>query len=129
VSNKCNNCQSKNLCAVSSDAGCWCFNYPPLEELYQLVGEQFLKSESCLCADCLKEEINRKVDQYVDLFKEGKVKNTMPAVTTRTNKLIEGLDYYLENGQWVFKAWSHLKRGYCCGSGCRHCPYPKELVK
>ncbi|HEX8813035.1 MAG TPA: DUF5522 domain-containing protein [Terracidiphilus sp.] len=32
-------------------------------------------------------------------------------------------DYYLENGLMVFTAAYHLKRGYCCGSGCRHCPY------
>jgi hypothetical protein len=25
----------------------------------------------------------------------------------------------------VFTAQHHLKRGYCCGNGCRHCPYPK----
>ena len=32
-------------------------------------------------------------------------------------------DYYLENGLLVFTSAYHLKRGYCCGSGCRHCPY------
>ena len=32
-------------------------------------------------------------------------------------------DYYLENGLLVFTAAFHLKRGSCCGSGCRHCPY------
>ena len=32
-------------------------------------------------------------------------------------------DYYMENGLMVFTAAWHLKRGYCCGSGCRHCPY------
>ncbi|HTV09119.1 MAG TPA: DUF5522 domain-containing protein [Candidatus Aquilonibacter sp.] len=32
-------------------------------------------------------------------------------------------DYYLENGLVVFTAAYHLKRGSCCGSGCRHCPY------
>jgi hypothetical protein len=26
----------------------------------------------------------------------------------------------------VFTAKFLLRRGYCCGSGCRHCPYPKE---
>jgi hypothetical protein len=39
------------------------------------------------------------------------------------NELIEGEDYYLENGNWVFTAKFLLKRGYCCRSGCRHCPY------
>lgn len=37
--------------------------------------------------------------------------------------LIEGEDYYLENGNWVFTAKYLLHRGYCCRSGCRHCPY------
>ncbi|MBK7693841.1 MAG: hypothetical protein IPI30_05830 [Saprospiraceae bacterium] len=32
-------------------------------------------------------------------------------------------DYYLENGFVVFTAVYHLRRGYCCRSGCRHCPY------
>lgn len=36
----------------------------------------------------------------------------------------ENEDYYLENGYSVFTAAFHLKRGYCCGNGCRHCPYP-----
>ena len=36
---------------------------------------------------------------------------------------LEPEDYYQENGCIVFTAAYHLKRGYCCGSGCRHCPY------
>lgn len=40
------------------------------------------------------------------------------------NKLIEGEDYYLTpEGFKVFTEKFHLKRGYCCRSGCRHCPY------
>jgi hypothetical protein len=35
-------------------------------------------------------------------------------------------DYYMENGLLVFTRSYHLKRGYCCGSGCRHCPYGKR---
>jgi hypothetical protein len=37
--------------------------------------------------------------------------------------LVEGEDFYLENGKYVFTAHFLLKRGYCCESGCRHCPY------
>ena len=37
--------------------------------------------------------------------------------------LVEGEDFYLEGGFLVFTARYHLRRGYCCGSGCRHCPY------
>jgi hypothetical protein len=38
-------------------------------------------------------------------------------------ELQEGLDYYLEDGLLVFTAAFLRKRGYCCESGCRHCPY------
>jgi Family of unknown function (DUF5522) len=37
--------------------------------------------------------------------------------------LIEGVHYYIENGRWVFTQTYHTQRGYCCGSGCRHCPW------
>ena len=40
------------------------------------------------------------------------------------NKLIEGEDYYLTpEGYKVFTEKFHLKRGYCCKNGCRHCAY------
>jgi hypothetical protein len=32
-------------------------------------------------------------------------------------------DYYFEGETIVFTAAYHVRRGYCCGSGCRHCPY------
>ena len=37
--------------------------------------------------------------------------------------LCEGEDYYVERGPLVFTAAYHRKRGSCCASGCRHCPY------
>ena len=37
--------------------------------------------------------------------------------------LVEGEDYYREGAFVVFTARYHLRRGYCCESGCRHCPY------
>jgi hypothetical protein len=37
---------------------------------------------------------------------------------------IEEGDYYLTpEGYRCFTEQFHLKRGYCCESGCRHCPY------
>jgi hypothetical protein len=32
-------------------------------------------------------------------------------------------DYYEEGGRIVFTRACHLRRGHCCGSGCRHCPF------
>ncbi len=44
-------------------------------------------------------------------------------------KLEEGVDYYLNDaGLLVFTAAYHLKRGYCCGNNCRHCPYDHQNV-
>ena len=37
--------------------------------------------------------------------------------------LREGEDYYVERGRYVFTAAYLRRRGYCCASGCRHCPY------
>lgn len=43
--------------------------------------------------------------------------------------LTEGTDYYLlPDGRLVFTEAYHLNRGYCCGSGCLHCPYNYERV-
>ena len=37
--------------------------------------------------------------------------------------LVEGEDFYREGAAIVFTASYHLRRGYCCESGCRHCPW------
>jgi len=37
--------------------------------------------------------------------------------------LAEGEDYYLEGSMMVFTERFLLRRGFCCESGCRHCPY------
>ena len=43
--------------------------------------------------------------------------------------LIEGTDfYYNEQGNFVFTEAYHLQKGYCCGNGCKHCPYNYEKV-
>ncbi len=41
----------------------------------------------------------------------------------------EGLapgDAYMEGPYVVFTAQYHRRRGYCCNSACRHCPYREE---
>ena len=36
-------------------------------------------------------------------------------------------DYYLtEEGYIVFTEKHHLKRGFCCQSGCKHCPWKEK---
>ena len=38
--------------------------------------------------------------------------------------MIEGIDDIIEDGLLVFTKEYHLKRGFCCKNGCKHCPYP-----
>ncbi len=35
----------------------------------------------------------------------------------------KNIDFYVEDGNLVFTETYLKKRGYCCESGCRHCPY------
>ncbi|WP_317127448.1 DUF5522 domain-containing protein [Hymenobacter metallilatus] len=41
--------------------------------------------------------------------------------------LLPGDYYYTPDGYMVFTEQYHRRRGYCCGSGCRHCPWKKKV--
>lgn len=46
---------------------------------------------------------------------------------TKELKLTEGKDYYFNgDGLMVFTREYHLRRGFCCKSGCTHCPFGIE---
>lgn len=46
----------------------------------------------------------------------------------KKDKSIESEDYYTnEEGYIVFTEKYHLKRGYCCKSNCKHCPYGYDI--
>lgn len=39
-------------------------------------------------------------------------------------------EYYKSpEGYFVFTEKHHLKRGYCCQNGCKHCPYGFDKKK
>jgi len=43
--------------------------------------------------------------------------------------LTEWIDfYYNDDGYMVFTEKYLLNRGFCCGNGCRHCPFNYENV-
>jgi hypothetical protein len=44
--------------------------------------------------------------------------NAVPGKT-----LVEGEDFYYEGPYMVFTEKFLRERGYCCESGCRHCPW------
>lgn len=55
----------------------------------------------------------------VEGLMEKKTKNTQ-----ESNRGLLKEDFYLnEQGFMVFTEVYHLKRGYCCKNGCKHCPY------
>ena len=45
-------------------------------------------------------------------------------------ELIENIHYYVnDEGLIVFTEQFHLEKGFCCGIGCKHCPYRYENVE
>ena len=43
------------------------------------------------------------------------------------NKELDPEDfYYSPEGYIIFTEKYHLKRGYCCKNGCKHCPYDPQ---
>jgi hypothetical protein len=77
-----------------------------------------------MCTDCLHKATKEKIDSYVlETTVEKALAENKAKDLPKTKHFIEGIDYYIENSFWVFTAWHHLKRGHCCKSGCRHCPY------
>lgn len=53
----------------------------------------------------------------------------VPTPSPDNEPLREGDDYYMDGPYLVFTAAYHRKRGYCCGSGCRHCPWRDDTAK
>jgi hypothetical protein len=79
----------------------------------------------CLCPNCLSKSIGAHIAEAI----ASKSHDEMLALAARydnTSPLIEHIDFTIENGAYVFTPWYHLKRGNCCGNGCRNCPYPSE---
>ncbi|MCF8362932.1 MAG: hypothetical protein K9G70_09960 [Prolixibacteraceae bacterium] len=44
--------------------------------------------------------------------------------------LTEGVDYYMSKKGYRVMTEKYLReRGWCCGNGCKHCPYQPRAVK
>lgn len=115
----CNTCGNSFTCNTSPRETCWCDRYPPILSPNP--------KEGCLCPDCLHQKMKETITQFVIEVVEGRQNNVATKYANKT--LIEDIDYYLEDGKWVFTEWFHLKRGDCCGNACRHCPYDHKNVK
>jgi Family of unknown function (DUF5522)/Cysteine-rich CWC len=102
-------CGKPNNCQLCTDAtykgSCWCAQVEIPEMLLAQVLPE-LKNKNCICRACVME------------FHRTKNSGATP-------KILPG-DFYFDNGLMVFTAAYHRRRGYCCSSGCRHCPYETE---
>lgn len=121
MSQKCPNCGEPLDCQARGPSPCWCFSYPPLLSPREEKG--------CLCPDCMKGQLLLRTRKIVEDIKAGRRKNDVARLAGPSRALKEGIDYYVEDGLWVLTGWFHLKRGYCCGNACRHCPYDHVNVK
>jgi len=109
------------VCKSSFDCttNCWCNDFPSIMPMNPERG--------CLCKNCLKKEVTKKIDEYLSNLtpeKRKKIQNLGPVKNT-----VEGIDYYINNNNlFVFTAWYHLRRGYCCKNNCLHCPYKTTIT-
>jgi len=95
-----NECQ---LCTSAAYKGpCWCALVNIPEKLLARVPAES-RNRACICRDC------------VMTFHRERAGNDSPA-------LLPG-DFYFDHGLMVFTAAYLRRRGYCCESNCRHCPY------
>jgi hypothetical protein len=103
-------CGEANQCQLCTDSAykgpCWCASVKiPAELLARVPAEDVNKS--CICKRCIEATL-----------RESHRKTPLQA---------RAGDFYFEaGGLLVFTEAYHLRRGYCCASGCRHCPYPRE---
>jgi hypothetical protein len=104
---QCPLCGQANDCRQCTNAAyrgpCWCERVDIPEALLARV-PLAARNQSCICRTC------------VMAFHRS---NNSGAPEP---KILPG-DFYFDNGLMVFTAIYHRRRGYCCDSGCRHCPY------
>jgi len=122
----CVKCGVDMACGADSDTpSCWCKGFPRLPPEVGVDGSQ------CLCPNCLGLVLNRSVERGIEekgvsamvvLASENGINSVSDTVRGKPG-LVEHVDFQIENGKYVFSSWYHLKRGYCCGSGCRNCPF------
>jgi hypothetical protein len=102
----CSRCGAGFMCGARvADGLCWCNDLPAIA---------LSEGADCLCPSCLAAAVEAAAP----------AKNAGPRMP-----LVEGEDYYSAGSSIVFTAAYHLRRGYCCGNGCRHCPYEGTAKK
>ena len=104
----CPRCKKEFACHSEDISICDCSKINLSNETKSYLANTFY---GCLCNECLFH-----LNELVAKEKE----HPFPG---RGGDLIEGLHYYNEGEYRVFTEFYLLSRGFCCRSGCRHCPY------
>ena len=112
----CSECGTPFACGCAQ-GGCWCNDYPAV-----LPADP---AKSCLCPTCLAKAIGQKIEERLATLPHSEAlqwaQQQPPTIRSR-----EHIDYTVERGNYVYSRWFLLKRGICCGNGCRNCPYPPK---
>jgi hypothetical protein len=116
---QCPICGADNTCRVAKGhlykGSCWCHGVVVPANLLRHLAEEYAE-EACLCPTCL-EMVARLAAEHSNVETViSEIRRTLQPPATNE-------DFYMENGNVVFTAAYHLKRGTCCKNGCRHCPY------
>jgi hypothetical protein len=121
----CSKCGEDFGCDAEADQGsCWCVDLPHLPFTSISTGD-------CFCPSCLSDLIQAtiQITRTPEPAAQNSHRTGRQEISVKEREaaspgmLVEGEDYYLEAGLIVFTAGYHRRRGYCCDSGCRHCPY------
>lgn len=113
-------CWKPNGCRIETGepykGPCWCEG-PTLSSaaLHRLLSDA--PEQRCVCRSCLE-----AIAANPEITWDELVAHSNPARHLAPQVLQED-EFYREGDAIVFTAAYLLRRGYCCGSRCRHCPY------
>jgi hypothetical protein len=114
-------CAAPNGCRLESGipykGPCWCERPVLLSSTLQRLLVE-LPEQRCLCRGCLETIAAHPEVTWDELA--ARVRPVAPFPPSAG-------DFYMEGDSVVFTAQYHLRRGWCCGSGCRHCPFSSDL--
>ena len=113
---QCPLCGTPNECQLATHdcykGLCWCQKVNVTADALEKLPREMQRA-ACLCRSCLER-----------LARGEKWSPVSEARRANGPALMSERDYYTdENGSFVFTAGYLSARGYCCGNGCRHCPY------
>ncbi len=111
----CSVCHTEMTCGIQQNGeSCWCGTLPAI------MPAEFLLD--CRCQSCLAIAISEYIDASIKANSHEKMLEIASAYRA-DNSLHKHIDYLVEDNNYVFSKWYHLKRGVCCGNDCRNCPY------